>query len=687
MIDLTNVKAPGWQRIVAELTATSPDDKTYFERLLRIIGQVSAARQSALLVANRTDGEEIEPRVEMVWPKPEIQERPGDANPIAPDPKAVDFPREVAEAARAVFGSSQSRVFSLDKQQELYYGASDAGSPGSAGGAILAIPVFNTLANPPAPGQPPAAIGVIALLIEPRSKEAVRSTLAMAEVLSGYFYGHQARASLRRTQQAGAALDLATRLIASINTAPNFKGACLQLTNDIAKQMSVDRVALGWVKSDKIRAQAISDTEHFDRRMAMVQKLEAAMDECLDQEQPVLYPQPAAEGPQGDVILSQAIVHAHRELAAGQAKMKVCSLPLRATDVIPGTAETTEEQVVGVVTIESTGDGAIDLTAIELVQAALDLVAPVLKIRRSDDRNLAQRTWYSSVRAASWLVGPRHTVWKVVSVLVFAAACFVTFYQTTYRPGAEATLDPATKRIVSMPFDGIVKELAPGIEAGATVKEGDALVLLDTTEWRLGIADAQGRVMQAQLQAAAARAAKDSAKAAQAEVQEEQARAAVSQYEYRIAKSRITAPMSGQIIAGDLKERIGSTMKTGDFLFQVADPNEILCIAKVDERDIALVRKAFDEGRGKGSIATKGMPAEPLSFKIERIVPLAVAGDGKNVFEVRCRIEDTPENRTALGRLRLVSGVEGEAKFDTDRRSLLWIGTRRIVDAIRLWWW
>lgn len=684
MIDLTNVKAPGWQRVVAELTASAPDDRTYFERLLRVIAQVSAARQAALVVAGRSEGEEVEPRVEMAWPKPEITEKAGEGNPIAPDPKAVDYPQETAEAARAVFAGGQSRVFSLDKQQELYYG--DAGGA-SAGGAILGIPVFNTLMNAPAPGQPLVPIAVITLLIEPRSKDAVRSTLAMAEVLCGYFYGHQARATLRKTQQAGAALDLATRLIASINTAPNFKGACLQLANDIAKQMSVDRVALGWVKNDKIRMQAISDTEHFDRRMAMVQKLESAMDECLDQEQPVLYPQPPAEGPGGDVILSQAIVHAHRELAAGNAKLKVCSLPLRATDVVPGTAETTEEEVVGVLTFESAGDGAIDLTAIELVQAALDLVAPVLKIRRSDDRNLAIRAWYSSVRAGSWLVGPRHTVWKIVSVLVFAGACFVTFYHMTYRPGADATIDPRNKRIVSMPFDGIVKELGPNSEPGKAVREGDLLVTLDTTEWRLGMADAQGKVMQAQLQAAAARQAKDAGKAAQAEVQEKQARASVAQYEYRIEKSRITAPMSGIIIAGEMKERIGSTMKTGDFMFQVADPDELLCIAKVDERDIALVRKAFDEGRGTGRIATKGMPAEPLSFKIEQIVPLAMPGEGKNVFEVRCRIDDTPENRAALEKLRLVAGVEGEAKFDTESRSLVWIGTRRIIDAIRLWWW
>ncbi len=105
--------------------------------------------------------------------------------------------------------------------------------------------------------------------------------------------------------------------------------------------------------------------------MAMVQKLQSAMDECLDQEQPVVFPQPPGDGPGGDVLLAQAIVHAHRELAAGDAKLHVCSFPLRI-----------DERVLGIITIETTSPQGLDLGAIEMVQAALDLVAPVLRIRR-----------------------------------------------------------------------------------------------------------------------------------------------------------------------------------------------------------------------------------------------------------------------------------------------------------------
>ncbi len=687
MIDLTNIKAPGWQRVVAELTGGAPDDRAYLERLLRIVAQVSAARQAALLVPDRTDGEDVEPRVEIVWPKTDGS-TDGGVEAAAARPsngkgaKVLEFQKEVLEVARNAFGSGQSRAFSLDKQ-EVYYDAAG----GSTNGTILAVPLFATPSSATAPGSEPTPTGVITLLIEPRARDAVRSTLAMAEVLAGYFYGHQARQALRRSQHAGAALDIAARLIASINTAPNFKGACLQLTNDVAKQFGVERAALGWVRNDTVRVQAISDTENFDKRMAMVQKLQAAMDECLDQEQPVVYPPPPADGPNGDVILSQAIIHAHRELASGGTKLKVASLPLRATDVTPGTAETTEEQVVGVLTIESGGDGPIDLATIELMQAAFDLIAPVLRIRRSDDRNLALRAVDSSVRAGAWAVGPRHTVWKMVSLLAFALLVFVTFYRMPYRPGAEATLDPRTKRIVSMPFDGIIKSITEGIEPGKLVQAGEVLLELDTTEYRLGLADAEGQVQQARLQGAAARSTKQSGKAAEAQAQEDRFKSQADFYRLRIDRSKITAPISGLIIAGDVKDRLGATVKLGEPLFQVADPDDILCIAKVDERDIALVRGQVDKGKGIGRIATKGAPAEPLSFTIEQIVPLATAGEGHNVFEVRARIDDTPENREKLVNMRLVAGVEGEAKFDTVRRSLIWIGTRRIIDAVRLWIW
>ncbi len=680
MIDLSSLKAPGWQRIVAELNAPAPDDRVYLERMLRILAQVSAARQAVLYVPDKSDGEEVDPRVELVWPPAEMDKDAEAAAAAAPGAAGagqpnVQFNDEARTAARAAFSTSQARAFGLDKQEQ-YYGE------GSNSGFVLAVPMH----APPSPNaamrgvpqQPPVPAAVVTLLIEPRSKDAVRSTLAMAEVLAGYVAGHHSRAALRKSLMSGFALDLATRLIASVNTAPNFKGACIQLCNDLAKQFAVDRVALGWVTNDIVRVKAISDVEHFDHRTSMVQKLASAMDECLDQEQPVLFPPPPSGGEGSDVLLSQAIVHAHRELAAGNAKLKIVSLPLRDIDDAEG-----DGGIVGVLTLESAGDVQMDLHTVELLQAAMDLIGPMLRVRRNDDRALPLRAWDSTKHAGSWIVGTKHTVWKLVGIAALIVFAFVCFYKTTYRPSAEAILEPRERRIVSLPFDGVIKTLGEGVEPGATVAKDQLLVELDTAELTLGLKDALGKIEQARTQGAAARMSKEpgaQGKVAQAEQQEKRARAEADVYQYRIDKARIVAPIAGTIIAGDLKDRVGSTMKTGDLLYQVAPLDDIIVTVKADERDIALIRKAFDEHRGTGEVTTKAKPDEAIPFEVERIVPLAAAAEGKNFFEVRCRLTKVPD--------WFRPGIEGIAKFNTEEKPLIWIGTRRILDQIRLWlWW
>jgi hypothetical protein len=66
---------------------------------------------------------------------------------------------------------------------------------------------------------------------------------------------------------------------------------------------------------------------------------------------------------------------------------------------------------------------------------------------------------------------------------------------------------------------------------------------------------------------------------------------------------------------------------------------------------------------------------------VERIVPLASPDqDRRNAFEVRARLDQT------AGWMR--PGMEGLVKFNTGKRTLLDIGTRRIRDTLRLWlWW
>jgi multidrug resistance efflux pump len=651
VIDQSKLRAPGWQKVVQELLTPSPDDASFMARLLSVLGQVAGAKQAVLLSATLTEsaGTPTDPRVLLVWP-PQVGDRPD-----------VEASSDVQGAARACAESGQMRVFELEKESQFY----DA----SGGAYIVGVPMGEVRGN---------TRFVATLLIEQRSKQAMQTTLALVEVLAGYVATHGLRQQLKQTRAASASLDLAARLIASINTAPTFKGACLQLANDLVRQINADRVAIGWVKgfghSGAVRVVSISDTEHIDRRMSMVQKVEAAMDECLDQEQAVVYPPPPARDEQGgepDLLLSQAITHAHRELVSSDATLKVASLPLRI-----------DERVVGVLTIESTGDGTIDLSTIELLQATMDLIAPVLEVRHSDDRNLALRTAASAVKAGGWLVGSKHTVWKLAALGVMGVLLASILIRVPYRVDADATIRPRVRQTVSVPFDGIVAEIGAQVEPGHEVEAGDLLVQLDTTEVVLAMAQAESELQEAQTRASAARLQRNLAEAQQADLRAAGVQARIDSFKDRLQRSTIVAPISGKIIAGDIKERIGSAVKLGDALFEIAPLNDMIVVARVSDTDIKLLTDRMGEIEGKtvAQVATKAYPGHPFDFEIETIVPLATAEEGKNAFEVRGGLVGET--------VWLRPGMEGLAKFDTGNRSLMGIASRRIVDTLRLWlWW
>jgi len=681
LIDLSNLKAPGWQRIVADLSVTLPDDRVFLLRLVSALGQVAGARQAVLWLLPPGSGEGVEPRAALAWPPTNAPGEPSgptaESGPLDlahVDEASIPHGPEAKGAARTVAASGQTRVFGLEGQDDAMY---DPGQ--SAKGYLMAVPVAGSAlvdANTPAP-----SMGAITLLLDSRSKQALQTTLALVEVIAGYVFGHWTRQALKRSRASTAALDLATRLIASMNATEAFKGCGLQLVNDLARQLAVDRVALGWIKGPgSVRAKgqsgrryaevvAMSDTENLDRRMALVQRIEAAMDECLDQDQTILYPPPQAGGPGGDVVLAQAVTHAHRELASTDARLRAARFPLRVGDP-------SGERTVGVVTIESLSEGRMELATIELLQAAFDLVAPVLWVRYSDDRSIAKRTVDWSVKTAAWAVGPRNTVWKAVGILVMLATLAAVLVHIPYRIGAPMTLQATERRTISAPFDATIESVTAAAVPGQEVEAGQPLLLLDTRERRLSALESRSQIVQYETEADQALKEGDQSAAQQALARAAQAQARLDLLNQQIERSTVTAPIGGVVVAGDLKDKVSASIKLGDKLLEVANLSKMEIIAKVDDRDIG-----FIEIGQTGQITPKSDPSKEYNFTVSRIVPLAQAEEGENAFEVRGELsEPLPTNYRP--------GMEGQAKFDGPSRSLVWIATRRVIDTARVWlWW
>ncbi len=164
-------------------------------------------------------------------------------------------------------------------------------------------------------------------------------------------------------------------------------------------------------------------------------------------------------------------------------------------------------------------------------------------------------------------------MWKIAAVLAFALLVFVSLFQMTYRVGAEAILQPRTKRIIAAPFDGIIKSIAPGLDPGFEVKEDGLLVQFDTTDLEYSRAETDGKIAHARAQQEAAlsvRPAKtDEAAAAAAQIQQYEAQ--LRFIDDRIKRSTVRAPIGGKVITGDLKNKIGAAVKLGDPMLEIAD--------------------------------------------------------------------------------------------------------------------
>ena len=127
--------------------------------------------------------------------------------------------------------------------------------------------------------------------------------------------------------------------------------------------------------------------------------------------------------------------------------------------------------------------------------------------------------------------------------------------------------------------------------------------------------------------------------------------------------------------AGDLESQIGSPVKTGEVLFEVARPGSLRAELSVPEDLIADVTEGM-----KGELAAATHPDRKVGFVVERINPVAEVVSQRNVFKVRVRLAETAD--------WMRPGMEGLAKVHIDERAYGWIWTRRLVNWVRmkLWW-
>ena len=159
-----------------------------------------------------------------------------------------------------------------------------------------------------------------------------------------------------------------------------------------------------------------------------------------------------------------------------------------------------------------------------------------------------------------------------------------------------------------------------------------------------------------------------------AAAQANQARAQLDLVLGKLERINVVAPFDGVVVKGDLSQQLGSPLEQGKVLFELAPLDAWRVILKVDERDIGYVKPG-----APGELVLSSLPGSQWPFKVKKLTPIAVAEDGRNYFRVEAELGDAAP--------KLSPNMEGVAKVDAGRASLLWAWTRPLVDWVRLAWW
>lgn len=446
---------------------------------------------------------------------------------------------------------------------------------------------------------------------------------------------------------------VALDLLAAMDAQPRFMASGLAWVNALADQFQCDRISIGWLEHGSIRLRIMSRTEHFNRRMAVVGALEAAMEECLDQDEDIVFPAPAH---------ARWVRRDHERYAAEQRVAHLASLPLRCGD-----------RAVAALTCER-ASRPFELFEMRQLRLSADLVTRRLAELKRWDRWFGAR-WAAAFleHAARW-IGPEHTWAKLLALAIVALLVVLLFVPVPYRVEARFQLRSDEVAYLTAPYDGYIREVLarPGDRAAKQA----VLLRLDSEDLELEQTAALADLNRYRREAEKARASSALAEMRVAEALAEQSQARLDLVRYRLNQAALRAPFDGVVVEGDLRERVGAPVRQGDALFRVARLDRLYVEAEVDERDVREL-----QGAETGEVAFVSRPRARYPIRLERIEPAAVSRRSENVFLVRCIFTNPPE---AWWR----PGMTGVGKLNVGRRSIAWIFTRRTVDFLRLWlWW
>ncbi|MFI4883119.1 MAG: GAF domain-containing protein [Phycisphaerales bacterium JB064] len=510
-------------------------------------------------------------------------------------------------------------------------------------------------------GQAEGACVVLTPAGENGNALAERSMLVAAEGFEGFLWSQRAMAEAERTARLRETLEMldAAQRGSSAQTMASL------FCDELRRRFGCSRVTVGLVNGQDIKAVAISGADTIDRRNPAVEALEAAMDECADQDIEVLFPQSDDLAP-----AERRVVRAHGELSRSFGPSSIVSLPLRV-----------DGDLVGVALLERDADDPFPPGSLGLLRLVAEFIGPAVWTRRLADRGILAVTRDRAMDLGAAIVGPRHTLAKLIAliaILVFVALA-VTPIPAVVTADAEAKAH--SLRAVTPPYQGYLAWV--GVKPGDAVEAGQVIAKMDTTEREAQLAqlDARYAAQRTTRETELSRGRMDQAEVAEQQMAEIEAQRKLLRYE--IERASLRAPIDGRVSGSDLEPWLDAAIAPDTPLMKIVGENSVV-VLRIPERDIAAAQRRLSEDDADatdGTFAPRARPDERLPLRLVRVNPQAEAVAGGNVYMVEAEI-------TGPAPQWLRPGMTGRARVRSGWTTPLVRLARPLIDRAQMaWWW
>ena len=461
-------------------------------------------------------------------------------------------------------------------------------------------------------------------------------------------------------------LGLATEVL----QAPRFGAAALTLVNGAVRTLGLRQAVLCWRVAGVAQVLAISHIDKFEKTSRLVSALEAAATEVLSTDQVISLGQhqatPSAEDEGADQgYAAPARPAGHQALLDSLEGMHhVTSLPMR-----DGSGQTQA------VLITVSDSHPLPQEAVNQALLMLEMVYPRLADSRWRDANVLQRLSQSTLARLELYVGPGRPWLKFGTLLASVLLLVMLFVQVPYRVEASAQLITDSTRLITSQNDGRLLDVL--VDVGDSVKQGQALTQMDTTDLQQQLAEVQSEIQRYASEEDKARSGGALAEMQVAQARRVQSEARLKRVAYFLKQARTESPFDGVVVEGERRNLLGSSVKRGDKLFRIAQVRDLYVVLQVPEHAIRELRSDAE-----AELLLLSQPNQPIRLKVSSFVPMAqVKGEEGNQFVLKAQILDPVASWWR-------PGMTGFAKIDAGSRNISWVLFHRTIDKLRLWlWW